>query len=146
MSTLLPTASIHSVCCAVAGGWCWFAVREKYCWLAGGCWLVLVWCERKTCKMIFFSLDAKWVMTDESITLFTMLWLVLICCERKVLLAAVVGGWCWFDMREKYYWLATANKRTEWGFNRNDDSHTIQELEGVWFQTLSRQKQRQCSR
>jgi len=22
-------------------------VREKYCWLAGGRWLVLVWCERK---------------------------------------------------------------------------------------------------
>jgi len=19
----------------VAGGWCWFGVREKYCWLAG---------------------------------------------------------------------------------------------------------------
>jgi hypothetical protein len=23
-------------------------VREKYCWLAGGCWLVLNWYERKT--------------------------------------------------------------------------------------------------
>jgi hypothetical protein len=23
-------------------------VREKYCWLAGGWWLVLNWCERKT--------------------------------------------------------------------------------------------------
>jgi hypothetical protein len=22
-------------------------VREKYCWLAGGWWLVLNWCERK---------------------------------------------------------------------------------------------------
>jgi hypothetical protein len=22
-------------------------VREKYCWLAGGRWLVLNWCERK---------------------------------------------------------------------------------------------------
>jgi len=22
-------------------------VREKYCWLAGGYWLVLIWCERK---------------------------------------------------------------------------------------------------
>ena len=29
----------HSVLLAVTGGWCWFAVREKYCWLAGGwCW------------------------------------------------------------------------------------------------------------
>jgi hypothetical protein len=31
----------------VAGGWCWFVVREKYCWLAGGWSLVLKWCERK---------------------------------------------------------------------------------------------------
>jgi len=23
-------------------------MREKYCWLAGGCWLVLVWCKKKT--------------------------------------------------------------------------------------------------
>ena len=34
--------NIHSVRCAVAGVWCWFVVREKYYWLAGGCWLVLV--------------------------------------------------------------------------------------------------------
>jgi len=32
----------------VAGSWCWFVVREKYCWLAGGWWLMLIWCERKT--------------------------------------------------------------------------------------------------
>jgi hypothetical protein len=32
----------------VAGRWCWFVVREKYCWLTGGRWLVLIWCERKT--------------------------------------------------------------------------------------------------
>jgi hypothetical protein len=31
----------------VAGDWCWFVVREKYCWLACGWWLVLIWCERK---------------------------------------------------------------------------------------------------
>ena len=29
-------------------GWCWFAVRKKYCWLAGSWWLVLIWCERKS--------------------------------------------------------------------------------------------------
>jgi hypothetical protein len=25
----------------VADGWCWFALREKYCWLIVGGWLVL---------------------------------------------------------------------------------------------------------
>ena len=24
---------LHSIRLAVAGGWCWFRVREKYCWL-----------------------------------------------------------------------------------------------------------------
>jgi len=37
---------IHSVRCTVAGGWCWFVVRKKYCW-----WLLagagLVW-EKNT--------------------------------------------------------------------------------------------------
>jgi hypothetical protein len=31
----------------VAGSWGWFVVRKKYCWLAGGWWLMLNWCERK---------------------------------------------------------------------------------------------------
>jgi hypothetical protein len=39
------TASKVSECKAsfgwlVAGGWCWFVVGEKYCWLAGDWWLV----------------------------------------------------------------------------------------------------------
>jgi len=39
-------------------------------------------------------------------------WLVLIFCERKVLLA----GWCWFCVKEKYYWLdALKMKRTSHG-------------------------------
>jgi hypothetical protein len=25
----------------VADGWCWFVLREKYCWLVGGGWFVL---------------------------------------------------------------------------------------------------------
>jgi hypothetical protein len=26
----------------MADGWCWFVLREEYCWLvAGGCWFVL---------------------------------------------------------------------------------------------------------
>ena len=50
----------YSVRCVVAGGCCWFVVREKYCWLAGGWWLLLVWCERKIllagCSKVFCSL------------------------------------------------------------------------------------------
>jgi len=38
--------------------------------------------------------------------MFAVLWLVLICCEKKVLL----GGWCWFGVREKYYWLDAVNR------------------------------------
>ena len=33
--------------CSAGCGWCWFAMREKYCWLVGDLWLVLIWCERK---------------------------------------------------------------------------------------------------
>jgi hypothetical protein len=25
----------------VADGWCWFVLREKYCWLVAGDWFVL---------------------------------------------------------------------------------------------------------
>jgi hypothetical protein len=25
----------------VADGWCWFVLREKYCWLVAGAWFVL---------------------------------------------------------------------------------------------------------
>jgi hypothetical protein len=25
----------------VAGGWCWFVLRAKYCWLVADCWFVL---------------------------------------------------------------------------------------------------------
>jgi hypothetical protein len=25
----------------VADGWCWFVLREKYCWLIAGGWFVL---------------------------------------------------------------------------------------------------------
>jgi len=28
----------HIKAIIAAGGWCWFVVRENYCWLAGG------WC------------------------------------------------------------------------------------------------------
>ena len=38
----------HSVRWAGVGAGGWSGVREKYCWLAGGCKLVLERCERKT--------------------------------------------------------------------------------------------------
>jgi hypothetical protein len=25
----------------MAGGWCWFVLREEYCWLVAGGWFVL---------------------------------------------------------------------------------------------------------
>jgi hypothetical protein len=36
----------------VADGWCWFVLREKYCWLVAGGWFVL---REKYC----------WLMTDK---------------------------------------------------------------------------------
>jgi hypothetical protein len=33
----------------VAGGWCWFVVREKYCWLVAGGWFVL---REKYCWLV----------------------------------------------------------------------------------------------
>jgi hypothetical protein len=46
--SLLITQSIHSLFgWLVVDGWCWFVLREEYCWLvAAGCWW-LVSCERK---------------------------------------------------------------------------------------------------
>jgi hypothetical protein len=36
----------------LAGGWCWFVLREKYCWLVAGGWFVL---REKYC----------WLMADK---------------------------------------------------------------------------------
>ena len=47
-SSNLVNSLLKLLLCSLCCGWCWFVVREKYCWLIGGCWLVLVWCERKT--------------------------------------------------------------------------------------------------
>jgi hypothetical protein len=33
----------------VADDWCWFVVREKYCWLVAGGWLVL---REKYCWLV----------------------------------------------------------------------------------------------
>jgi hypothetical protein len=33
----------------VADGWCWFVLREKYCWLVAGSWFVL---REKYCWLV----------------------------------------------------------------------------------------------
>jgi hypothetical protein len=33
----------------VAGGWCWFVLREEYCWLVAGGWFVL---REKYCWLV----------------------------------------------------------------------------------------------
>jgi hypothetical protein len=33
----------------LADGWCWFVLREKYCWLVGGGWFVL---REKYCWLV----------------------------------------------------------------------------------------------
>jgi hypothetical protein len=33
----------------VADGWCWFVLREKYCWLVAGGWFVL---RKKYCWLV----------------------------------------------------------------------------------------------
>jgi hypothetical protein len=36
----------------VADGWCWFVLREKYCWLVAGGWLVL---REKYCWLVAYK-------------------------------------------------------------------------------------------
>jgi hypothetical protein len=33
----------------MAGGWCWFVLREKYCWLVAAGWFVL---REKYCWLV----------------------------------------------------------------------------------------------
>jgi hypothetical protein len=33
----------------LAGGWCWFALREEYCWLVAGGWFVV---REKYCWLV----------------------------------------------------------------------------------------------
>jgi hypothetical protein len=39
----------HAVCSFEADGWCWFVLREKYCWLVAGGWFVL---REKYCWLV----------------------------------------------------------------------------------------------
>jgi hypothetical protein len=36
----------------VADGWCWFVLREEYCWLVAGGWFVL---REKYCWLVLIS-------------------------------------------------------------------------------------------
>jgi hypothetical protein len=42
-----PTGSLFGW--LVADGWCWFALREEYCWLIAGGWFVL---REKYCWLV----------------------------------------------------------------------------------------------
>jgi hypothetical protein len=41
----------------VADGWCWFVVREEYCWLIAGGWFVV---REKYCWLISQALASDW--------------------------------------------------------------------------------------
>jgi hypothetical protein len=40
----------------VADGWCWFVLREKYCWLVAGGWFVV---REKYCWLVADKVHAK---------------------------------------------------------------------------------------
>jgi hypothetical protein len=51
----------------VADGWCWFVLREEYCWLVAGGWFVL---REEYCWLVaggWFVLREKycWLVTDK---------------------------------------------------------------------------------
>jgi hypothetical protein len=48
--TCLPCANYPSLFgWLVADGWCWFVLREKYCWLVAGGWFVV---REKYCWLV----------------------------------------------------------------------------------------------
>jgi hypothetical protein len=58
--------------CLVADGWCWFVLREKYCWLIAGGWFVL---REKYC----------WVVADkpsEQSPCFLIVFVDVLCCQN----------------------------------------------------------------
>jgi hypothetical protein len=40
----------------VADGWCWFGMREKYCWLVGDGWFIL---REKHCWLVADKLNEQ---------------------------------------------------------------------------------------
>jgi hypothetical protein len=48
----------------VADGWCWFVLREKYCWLVAGGWFVL---REKYCWLVADKPSEQGVCGSEEI-------------------------------------------------------------------------------
>jgi hypothetical protein len=44
----------------VADGWCWFVLREEYCWLVAGGWFVL---REKYCWLVADKLSEQGVVS-----------------------------------------------------------------------------------
>jgi hypothetical protein len=40
----------------VADGWCWFVLREEYCWLVAGGWFVL---REKYCWLVAIAVKGR---------------------------------------------------------------------------------------
>jgi hypothetical protein len=49
LGNLFLLASISLFGWLVADGWCWFVLREEYCWLVAGGWFVL---REKYCWLV----------------------------------------------------------------------------------------------
>jgi hypothetical protein len=50
----------------VADGWCWFVLREKYCWLIVGDWFIL---REKYCWLVADKPSEQGAMTMEVLAL-----------------------------------------------------------------------------
>jgi hypothetical protein len=59
----------------VADGWCWFVLREEYCWLVAGgwfvvrekyCWLVADKPSEHAGQLVSKSNDGAWILTPTS--------------------------------------------------------------------------------
>jgi hypothetical protein len=50
--TINPPASCSLFGWQVADGWCWFVLREEYCWLVVGGWFVL---REKHCWLVAYK-------------------------------------------------------------------------------------------
>jgi hypothetical protein len=50
----------------VADGWCWFVLREEYCWLVAGGWFVL---REKYCWLVADKPSGRLILAWGSTTL-----------------------------------------------------------------------------
>jgi hypothetical protein len=82
----LPSLSLFG--CLVADGWCWFVLREEYCWLVADGWFVL-W------EKYYWLVADK--PSEQGILVLKNIW-----CLRNTCGAAHVDWWsvaCWCDCR-----------------------------------------------